>query len=171
MKLTSGAICFATADAAEGRRAFKEKRPPRTNAEWVTFAVSCGVVLAVAGLLVLGVLPHNSGVYPQLTARENIAYFGELQGLGRAQHVGDHRAVARVRRAGSGGRALGARFRVVDGRGPFDDVEVTEGHGVEGTGTDCPSHGHEPSGAVGRTRAWPHRNAAHARAPGRPAAS
>ena len=29
----------------------------------------------------LGVLPHNAGLYPQLNARENIAYFGELQGL------------------------------------------------------------------------------------------
>ena len=31
----------------------------------------------------LGVLPHNAGLYPQLNARENIAYFGELQGLSR----------------------------------------------------------------------------------------
>jgi len=29
----------------------------------------------------LGVLPHNSGLYPQLTARENIAYYGQLHGL------------------------------------------------------------------------------------------
>jgi sodium transport system ATP-binding protein len=29
----------------------------------------------------IGVLPHAAGVYPQLTARENIAYFGELHGL------------------------------------------------------------------------------------------
>ncbi len=33
----------------------------------------------------LGVLPHNAGLYPQLTARENIAYFGELQGLSRPE--------------------------------------------------------------------------------------
>jgi sodium transport system ATP-binding protein len=33
----------------------------------------------------LGVLPHNSGLYPQLTGRENIAYYGRLHGLaGRA---------------------------------------------------------------------------------------
>ena len=31
----------------------------------------------------LGVLPHNAGLYPRLSARENIAYFGELQGLPR----------------------------------------------------------------------------------------
>jgi sodium transport system ATP-binding protein len=30
---------------------------------------------------VLGVLPHNSGLYPQLTARENIEYYGRLHGL------------------------------------------------------------------------------------------
>jgi sodium transport system ATP-binding protein len=29
----------------------------------------------------LGVLPHASGLYPQLTARENIEYYGRLQGL------------------------------------------------------------------------------------------
>jgi sodium transport system ATP-binding protein len=29
----------------------------------------------------LGVLPHGAGIYPQLTARENVRYFGELHGL------------------------------------------------------------------------------------------
>ena len=29
----------------------------------------------------LGVLPHQSGLYPRLTARENIRYYGELNGL------------------------------------------------------------------------------------------
>jgi sodium transport system ATP-binding protein len=28
-----------------------------------------------------GVLPHSAGIYPQLTARENITYFGRLHGL------------------------------------------------------------------------------------------
>jgi sodium transport system ATP-binding protein len=32
----------------------------------------------------MGVLPHGAGVYPHLTARENIQYFGELHGLTRA---------------------------------------------------------------------------------------
>jgi sodium transport system ATP-binding protein len=32
----------------------------------------------------LGVLPHGAGIYPNLTARENILYFGALQGLRRA---------------------------------------------------------------------------------------
>jgi sodium transport system ATP-binding protein len=29
----------------------------------------------------IGVLPHSAGIYPQLTARENIAYFARLHGL------------------------------------------------------------------------------------------
>lgn len=33
----------------------------------------------------LGVLPHGAGLYPQLTGRENIAYFGRLAGLGGAR--------------------------------------------------------------------------------------
>jgi sodium transport system ATP-binding protein len=33
----------------------------------------------------IGVLPHGAGIYPRLTARENIAYFGELHGLARAE--------------------------------------------------------------------------------------
>lgn len=32
----------------------------------------------------LGVLPHGAGVYPNLTARENVEYFAALHGLGRA---------------------------------------------------------------------------------------
>jgi sodium transport system ATP-binding protein len=33
----------------------------------------------------LGVLPHAAGLYGNLTARENIEYFGSLQGIGREQ--------------------------------------------------------------------------------------
>lgn len=33
----------------------------------------------------MGVLPHNAGIYPHLTARENIDYFGALHGLGRRE--------------------------------------------------------------------------------------
>lgn len=36
---------------------------------------------SIAARRQLGVLPHASGLYPQLTARENIAYFGSLHGL------------------------------------------------------------------------------------------
>ena len=32
----------------------------------------------------MGVLPHGAGLYPNLTARENILYFGALHGLGGA---------------------------------------------------------------------------------------
>lgn len=32
----------------------------------------------------IGVLPHGAGVYPNLTARENIEYFGTLHGLTRS---------------------------------------------------------------------------------------
>jgi sodium transport system ATP-binding protein len=35
----------------------------------------------LAARRVLGVLPHGSGLYPQLTARENIAYYGRLHGI------------------------------------------------------------------------------------------
>ena len=34
-----------------------------------------------AALARLGVLPHNAGIYPLLTARENIRYFGALHGM------------------------------------------------------------------------------------------
>ena len=33
----------------------------------------------------IGVLSHGAGVYPHLTARENILYFGALHGLSRAE--------------------------------------------------------------------------------------
>jgi sodium transport system ATP-binding protein len=33
----------------------------------------------------IGVLSHSAGVYPNLSARENILYFGELQGLARVE--------------------------------------------------------------------------------------
>ena len=32
----------------------------------------------------MGVLPHNAGLYPALSARENIEYFGRLAGLSRS---------------------------------------------------------------------------------------
>lgn len=32
----------------------------------------------------IGVLPHGSGLYPNLTAAENIRYYGELQGMSHA---------------------------------------------------------------------------------------
>jgi sodium transport system ATP-binding protein len=44
--------------------------------------VSADNVAVRAGL---GVLPHSSGLYPSLTARENILYFGQLSGLNRLE--------------------------------------------------------------------------------------
>ena len=32
--------------------------------------------------LAMGILPHNAGIYPRLTARENVRYFGRLAGMG-----------------------------------------------------------------------------------------
>jgi sodium transport system ATP-binding protein len=40
---------------------------------------------ALAARRRIGVLSHQSGLYPHLTARENIVYFGELHGLSRAE--------------------------------------------------------------------------------------
>lgn len=40
---------------------------------------------ALATRRAIGVLPHAAGIYPQLTGRENIAYFGELHGLSGAR--------------------------------------------------------------------------------------
>jgi sodium transport system ATP-binding protein len=40
-----------------------------------------GAVYPLAARNRLGVLPHASGLYPKLSARENIRYFGALQGL------------------------------------------------------------------------------------------
>lgn len=37
-----------------------------------------------AVLKAMGVLPHATGLYTRLSARENIAYFGELHGIGKA---------------------------------------------------------------------------------------
>jgi sodium transport system ATP-binding protein len=63
----------------------------------------------LAGQARLGVLPDVSGLYPRLTARENIHYFGELQGLSGAALAArtdallarlDMRAIADRRTAG-----------------------------------------------------------------------
>jgi sodium transport system ATP-binding protein len=35
----------------------------------------------------MGVLPHGAGIYPHLTARENITYFGALHGLARKERA------------------------------------------------------------------------------------
>jgi len=50
-----------------------------------------------------GVLPHGSGLYPQLSAVENIRYYGELHGLGR--QALDERVAELVDRLDLGGIA------------------------------------------------------------------
>lgn len=45
------------------------------------------VASPLAARKLIGVLPHNAGLYPHLTARENIEYYGRLHGLrSRALH-------------------------------------------------------------------------------------
>jgi sodium transport system ATP-binding protein len=45
----------------------------------------CSVVRDPLGAAArLGVLPHGGGIYPNLTARENVLYFAALHGLGRS---------------------------------------------------------------------------------------
>jgi sodium transport system ATP-binding protein len=43
----------------------------------------------------IGVLPHGAGIYPNLTARENMLYFGALQGMPPAERAA--RAVELIR--------------------------------------------------------------------------
>ena len=43
----------------------------------------------------IGVLPHGTGIYPNLTARENVLYFGALHGLSRKDN--DARAAELIR--------------------------------------------------------------------------
>ena len=44
----------------------------------------------------LGVLPHAAGLYGNLTARENIRYFGSLQGMGRERLTSRTAELARL---------------------------------------------------------------------------
>ena len=65
-----------------------------------------GIDLAAAPLAArrtLGVLPHNSGIYQQLTARENIEYYGRLHGLEEATLAA--RVTALIERLDLGGVA------------------------------------------------------------------
>ena len=41
----------------------------------------------IAARRAIGVLSHGAGIYQHLTARENIAYFGELHGMSRADRA------------------------------------------------------------------------------------
>ncbi len=70
----------------------------------------------------LGFLPHNAGLYPRLTSRENLVYYGQLCGLG--QKEARERAGALIERLGmeafadrrAEGFSQGQRTRVALGR-------------------------------------------------------
>jgi len=52
------------------------------------FIDGCSVTTdPLAARRAIGVLSHGAGVYAHLTARENIAYFGELHGMSRADRM------------------------------------------------------------------------------------
>jgi sodium transport system ATP-binding protein len=57
----------------------------------------------LAARTVVGVLPHGAGLYPQLTARENIAYYGRLHGIDKATLA--RRLETLIERLGLGGVA------------------------------------------------------------------
>lgn len=66
----------------------------------------------------LGVLPHNSGLYPNLTGRENIRYFGRLHGLegtlleGRIQQLESQLELADFATRRAKGFSHGQRLKV-----------------------------------------------------------
>jgi len=66
----------------------------------------------------IGVLPHGAGIYPQLTARENIAYFGRLHGLAgaaldaRIEALADELEIAEIAGRRAKGFSQGERAKV-----------------------------------------------------------
>jgi sodium transport system ATP-binding protein len=75
----------------------------------------------------MGVLPHGAGVYPHLTARENILYFGELHGLGatecnqRAAHLIDLLEMAEFADRHAKGFSQGQRLKTALARALVHD--------------------------------------------------
>jgi sodium transport system ATP-binding protein len=70
----------------------------------------------------VGALLDHQGLYPRLTARENIAYFGELQGLSgtvleqHVEHIVEVLGLERIAERQSGGFSQGERLKVALGR-------------------------------------------------------
>jgi sodium transport system ATP-binding protein len=84
-----------------------------------------GVDVAANGLAArarIGTLPHGSGLYPHLTARENIAYYARLYGLDcdsideRVQGMIDQLEIAEFADRKSKGFSQGQRIKVALGR-------------------------------------------------------
>ena len=78
----------------------------------------------------IGVLPHNSNLYPNLTARENIAYYAGLQGLaGATLESAVDRMIARLEIGPFAGRrakgfSQGQRIRVALARAMVHDPDT-----------------------------------------------
>jgi sodium transport system ATP-binding protein len=101
-----------------------------------TLAMICGLVTPDAGSIQIdgeaastldvrrrvGALLDHHGLYPRLTARENIAYFGELQGLSRdvlperVDEILNVLGLDRIADRPSGGFSQGERIKVALGR-------------------------------------------------------
>lgn len=70
----------------------------------------------------MGVLPHNAGLYPRLSARENIMFFGRMNGLSGAQlkrnteHVIDMLDIGAFADRRAKGFSQGQRIKVALGR-------------------------------------------------------
>jgi len=75
----------------------------------------------------LGALPDATGLYPRLTGRENIRYFGRLQGLsgkaleGRINHLVEKLDLGRVADRSAAGYSQGERMKVAIARAMVHD--------------------------------------------------
>ena len=78
----------------------------------------------------IGVLPHDSNVYPNLTARENIAYFAALhgfdgeQGTARVERIVETLNLHDIADRRTRGFSQGERLRVALGRAMVHDPET-----------------------------------------------
>lgn len=76
-----------------------------------------------------GALPHGAGLYPHLTARENIAYFARLCGLpkselnGRVDHIIEQLAIGDIAHRRTKGFSQGERTRVALARALVHDPQ------------------------------------------------
>ncbi len=84
---------------------------------------------ALAVRSAIGVLPHNAGIYPQLTARENIRYYGRLHALeedaleARIEALIDRLELRRVADRRAKGFSQGERTKVALARALVHDPQ------------------------------------------------